>query len=149
MAGIAANQPQVFDNNVAILTAVNDGALDIGLLNHYYWYRLAEEAGIDNMRAQLKFPAAGDPGSIVNVTGAGILATTSRGEQAEQLIEYLLSPAAQEYFAAEVHEYPLTAADAAPEGLPAIDSLRNPELDLSDLGSLSETQELLATHGLL
>lgn len=149
LAGIAANDPQIFDNNVAILTAVNDGALEIGLLNHYYWFRLAAEVGDDNMRAQLKFPATGDPGAIVNVTGASVLAASSRNEQALQFIEYLLSPAAQEYFATEVHEYPLARADAAPSGLPAIDSLANPELDLSDLRSLSETQELLAKHGLL
>jgi iron(III) transport system substrate-binding protein len=149
VAGIAANRPQIFDNNVAILSAVNDGVLEAGLLNHYYWFRLAAETGVDDMRAQLKFPAAGDPGSIVNVTGAGLLAESDRDEDALSLIEFLLSPEAQQYFVDEVHEYPLVDGVPAPDRLPALDSLVNPDLDLADLATLSETQELLAEHGLL
>ena len=38
---------------------------------------------------------------------------------------------------------------AAPEGLPSLESLVNPELDLNDLESLAKTQELLAAHGLI
>jgi iron(III) transport system substrate-binding protein len=148
-ADIAANRPQIFDNNVAILTAVNDGVLEAGLLNHYYWFRLAAETGVDNMRAQLKFPDAGDPGSIVNVTGAGMLASSDRDDDALALIEYLLSDDAQQYFVDEVHEYPLVDGVAAPERLPSLESLLNPDLELADLASLSETQELLAKHGLL
>jgi iron(III) transport system substrate-binding protein len=147
--GIAANEPQIFDNNVAILSAVNDGALEGGLLNHYYWFRMAAETGVDNMRAQLRFPAAGDPGAIVNVTGAGMLAASSRDEDALALIEYLVSEEAQQYFVDEVHEYPLVKTVAAPDRLPELESLVNPDLDLADLASLSETQELLAEHGLL
>ncbi|MEX1077582.1 MAG: iron ABC transporter substrate-binding protein [Homoserinimonas sp.] len=149
LAGIAANDPQIFDNNVAILSAVNDGALEAGLLNHYYWYRLAEETGVDNMRAQLQFPQPGDPGSIVNVTGAGKLATSDQDDNALALIAYLTSEGAQQYFVDEVHEYPLVETVAAPDGLPPLESLVNPQLDLADLASLSETQELLAKHGLL
>ena len=149
VAGIAANRPQIFENNVAILTAVDDGVLEVGLLNHYYWFRAAAETGVDNMRAQLKFPEAGDPGSIVNVTGAGMLSGSGRDDEALALIEYLLSEDAQQYFVDEVHEYPLVATVPAPEGLPELDSLVNPDLELADLASLSETQELLAKHGLL
>ncbi|WP_210481187.1 iron ABC transporter substrate-binding protein [Naasia sp. SYSU D00948] len=149
VAGIAANEPQIFDNNRAILSAVNDGALDAGLLNHYYWFGMAEEVGADGMRAQLKFPAVGDPGSIVNVTGAGMLAGGSGDDDALTLLEFLVSEEAQEYFVDEVHEYPLVEGVAAPEGLPELQSLVNPDLDLADLATLSETQELLAKHGLL
>jgi iron(III) transport system substrate-binding protein len=149
VAGIAANRPQIFDNNVAILSAVNDGVLEAGLLNHYYWFRLAAETGAENMRAQLKFLPVGDPGSIVNVTGAGMLAESDRDENALALIEYLLSPEAQQYFVDEVHEFPLVDDVPAPDGLPELESLVNLDLDLADLATLSETQELLARHGLL
>ena len=147
--GIAANDPQIFDNNRAILAAVNDGALEAGLLNHYYWFGMAEEVGADSMRAQLKFPAAGDPGAIVNVTGAGMLAGGAGDDDALALLEFLVSEEGQEYFVDEVHEYPLVEGVDAPEGLPALESLVNPDLDLADLASLSETQELLSKHGLL
>ena len=37
----------------------------------------------------------------------------------------------------------------APEGLPSLESLVNPELDLSDLDDLATTQQLLADAGLI
>ena len=149
VAGIVANDPQIFDNNAAILTAVNDGVLDVGLINHYYWFRLAAEIGADAMRAQLGFPEVGDPGSIVNVTGAGILARGTVDGDAEAFLEYLVSPEGQAYFVDEVHEYPLVPGVAAPEGLPTLESLVTSDFDLSDLASLARTQEMLAEYGLV
>ena len=60
-----------------------------------------------------------------------------------------MSEKAQRYFVEETFEYPLLPGIDAPEGLPTLDSLVNPELDLSDLESLEQTQELLADAGLL
>ncbi len=146
---LAANEPQIFDGNSAILTAVDEGVLDAGLINHYYWYQQAAEVGADNMRAQLKFLEAGDPGSIVNVTGAGLLNGAAEDVDALAFIEYLVSEAGQTYFVEETFEYPLVDGIDAPEGLPSLESLVNPELDLSDLDTLSDTQDLLARVGLI
>ncbi|HSP76515.1 MAG TPA: iron ABC transporter substrate-binding protein [Cryobacterium sp.] len=149
LAGVAANDPQIFENNRAVLAAVNDGVIDAGLINHYYWFAQAAEAGAENMRAQLAYPEAGDPGSIVNVTGAGLLRGAATDEDALQFIEYLVSPDAQQYFVDQTFEYPLIDGIDAPAGLPPIESLVNPDLDLSDLESLEVTQELLAQYGLI
>ncbi len=146
---LADNDPQIFESNIPILTAVNDGALEAGLLNHYYWFRQANEVGVENMRAQLKFLQAGDPGGIVNVTGAGLLQGAADNADALAFIEYLLSEDGQRYFVEETFEYPLVPGIEAPEGLPSLESLVNPELDLSDLESLEQTQELLARVGLI
>lgn len=147
--GIVANSPQIFESNLAILAAVNDGVVDAGLVNHYYWFGQAEETGAENMRAQLAYPQAGDPGSIVNVTGAGILRGAKNDPDALEFVEYLVSPAAQQYFADETFEYPLVEGIDAPEGLPPLGSLRNPDLNLSDLATLDATQELLSRYGLI
>ncbi len=149
LAGIVANDPQLFENNGAILTAVGEGVIDAGLINHYYWFRQAAEAGEANMRAQLAYPAAGDAGSIVNVTGAGLLSAGATDADALEFIEFLVSADAQKYFVEETFEYPLVAGVDAPEGLPALESLVNPDLDLADLESLEATQALLAKHGLI
>ena len=149
VAGIAANNPQIFDNNRAILAAANDGVIDAGLINHYYWFAQAAESGVDSMRAQLSYPAAGDPGSIVNVSGAGILTNGATDADALEFVRYLLSTDAQEYFVAQTFEYPLVAGVDAPEGLPELDSLVNPDLDLADLDTLADTQALLAQYGLI
>lgn len=149
LAGVAANSPQIFENNRAVLAAVDDGVVEAGLINHYYWFAQAAETGAENMRAQLAYPEAGDPGSIVNVTGAGLLRGAATDKDALEFIEYLVSSDAQQYFVDETFEYPLIDGIEAPEGLPPIESLVNPELDLSDLESLEVTQELLTKYGLI
>ncbi|MAT18567.1 MAG: iron ABC transporter substrate-binding protein [Leifsonia sp.] len=146
---LASNDLQIFENNTATLTAVNEGALDVGLINHYYWFRQAAEVGAENMRAQIAFLEAGDAGSIVNVTGAGILSGAAADADALEFVRFLISEQAQTYFVEQTFEYPLLPGVAAPEGLPALDSLVNPELDLSDLDDLATTQELLARYGLI
>lgn len=148
VAGIAANAPELTENNLASLDLVNTGQAQLGLINHYYWFRQAAEVGAENMRAQLKF-LPGDPGGIVNVTGAAILQGAADDPDALAFIEFLVSEQAQQYFVEETFEYPLLPGIDAPEGLPAIDSLVNPGLDLSDLDSVEESQRLLADNGLI
>lgn len=149
LEGMVANDVQNYSNNTAILEAVQAGEVQIGLINHYYWYRLESELGTDAMRAQLVFPEAGDAGSIVNVTGAGLLSGAADDADALAFLEYLVSTAGQEYFVEATYEYPLVPGIAAPEGLPELTALTNPDLDLSDLDTLSETTALLAEVGLL
>lgn len=148
VSGMAAGAPVLTESNGDSLELVNSGTAQLGLINHYYWYEAAAEVGAENMRAQLKF-LPGDAGGIVNVTGAAILAGAEGDPDAEEFVEYLVSEAGQNYFVEQTFEYPLVAGIDAPEGLPALESLVNPELDLSDLDSLAETQELLAVHGLI
>lgn len=145
---MAANEPILTDTNGDSLELVNTGVAELGLINHYYWFESAAEIGAGGMRAQLQF-LPGDPGGIVNVTGAAILSGAEEDPDAVAFVEYLLSDAGQTYFAETTFEYPLVEGVDAPEGLPTLESLVNPELDLSDLDSLSETQELLASHGLI
>lgn len=148
LEGIAANDPVLTERNSDALELVNTGAAQLGLINHYYWYEAAAEVGAENMRAKLKF-LPGDPGGIVNVTGAAILAGAEGDPDATAFVEYLLSDAGQTYFVENTFEYPLVPGIDAPEGLPALESLVNPGLDLSDLQSLDETQKLIAASGLL
>jgi len=146
---LAGNDPQIFEGNTPILTAVNDGVVEVGLSNHYYWFRAAAEVGAENMRAQLKFLTAGDAGSIVNVTGAGILSGAAADADALEFVRYLISLEAQTYFVEQTFEYPLLPGVDAPAGLPSLESLVNAELDLSDLDDLATTQRLLADAGLI
>jgi iron(III) transport system substrate-binding protein len=149
VADISENNPLIFEKNGAILEAVNDGTHPLGLINHYYWYRLAEERGVANMRAQLHFTELGDPASIVNVTGAGVLSAHKTDQDAFDLVEFLVSDVAQQYFVQATFEYPLVAGIAAPEGLPALPDLAVANFDLSDLRSLAQTQSLLQKYGLI
>lgn len=145
LEGMAANDVQTFESNGDVLDAVDQGVVDLGLINHYYLYRSAAEVGLDNLTARLKFPASGDPGALVNVTGAGAL---SDHPAAEEFIAYLVSEAGQQYFVEETFEYPLVPGIAAPEGLPALADLAGPIDDLGRLADLESSILMIDEAGL-
>lgn len=143
-----ANDVQTFDNNVLILNAAEDGIIALGLINHYYWYEQVAEEGIDAVPARLKFLNNEDPGALVNVAGVAILRGTDHADEARRFVEYLVSPEAQEYFATETKEYPLIPGVPIAAGLPPLDELQTPDIDLSDLDTLEQTLEMIQEAGL-
>ena len=87
---------------------------------------------------------------MVNVAGVGIVDTAAHVDTARQFIEYVLSPEAQQYFAEETNEYPLTDAPVTlAYELPPLSSLRATDLDLGDLDDLEGTLALLQEVGAL
>jgi iron(III) transport system substrate-binding protein len=148
LSGMVDNDVQKYESNGAILEAVNSGRLDVGLINHYYWFQTAAEVGAESMRAQLHFLPTGDPGALLNVSGAGILAGAAEDADALELVRYLVSAEGQQYFVDETYEYPLVPGIDPPAGLPTLADLRNPGLDLADLDSLQETVDLIGSVGL-
>ncbi len=149
LTALKINDVQEFENNGAIMEAVESGQLAIGLTNHYYWYRMVAERGIENVTSRLFFPEPGDPSSIVNVTGVGILSPAQLDQDAYDFVRFMVSAEAQNYFVQETSEYPVVPGIAVPEGLPSLESLLSPTLDLSDLDDLKATVELLERVGLL
>lgn len=149
LEAFAAQDPVPFEGNSQVRDAVDAGRVPLGLVNHYYLFELIAEKGEQAVTARNQFLAPGDPGGLVNVAGAGILASTDQQDEAQALIDFLVSDRAQQFFAEQTWEYPLVASVPAPEGLPALDSLDPPALDLSDLDSIAQTQALLAEVGLL
>jgi iron(III) transport system substrate-binding protein len=147
LAGIQANEPNVYDGNSAALDAVAAGEIDVAFINHYYLFqRLAEDPATP---AANHFLADGDPGALVNVAGAGILVTAANPDGAATFVDYLLGMDAQEYFAAETYEYPLIEGVKADPALPPLDEIGTPEIDLSNLSDLDGTLQLLQDVGIL
>lgn len=144
---LAANDPVTFDGNGAILEAVNNGEVPMGLINHYYWYAAAAEQGED-MRAQLKYGAPGDVAGLVNATGVGILTGAEGRSDAQAFVDYVLSEDGQTYFVEQTYEYPLVPGIEGPEGVPPLDSLGGPDIDLSDLGTVDQSAQLIDEAGL-
>jgi iron(III) transport system substrate-binding protein len=149
LEAFAANEPVAYEKNGVVRDAVNAGDVAIGLVNHYYLYEKIAAEGAAAVVAKNQFLAPGDPGGLVNVAGVGVLRSTDNNPAALALVRYLLSEAGQRYFADTTYEYPLRPGIAQADGLPALDSLRPPAIDLSDLDTLAATQELLAEVGLL
>jgi iron(III) transport system substrate-binding protein len=147
LEGMIANDVQVFENNASQVEAVGRGEVDIALVNHYYLARFTNE--------DPDFPAAnrflpGDIGGLVNVAGVGILASTDQPTAAERFVAYLLSPEVQDFFGTQTpeREFPAVAGIEA-TGLPTIEELDAPEIDLSDLSDLQGTLQLLQETGAL
>jgi iron(III) transport system substrate-binding protein len=143
-----ANDVQAFPNNTTIVEASGRGEVAAGLVNHYYLYRfLAEDP---------EFPAdnyhipAGDVGSMINVAGVCIIDSSDNQDRAIQLIEYLLSDEAQQYFADETNEYPLANSDLTIDPrLQPLSAIDTPDFDLSDTEDLQGTLDLLQDTGAL
>ena len=146
LEGLVANDVQTYEKNGLILDAVDTGQAALGLINHYYWYEKAAEVGADAMRAQIAFTKPDDPGSLVNVAGVGMLADNPN---AVRFVEWLLTPQTQEWFVQNTFEYPLLPSVAAAEGLPALDSLRGPNVPLAELADLPGTLAMLEDVGLI
>ncbi|HEU0336102.1 MAG TPA: iron ABC transporter substrate-binding protein [Gaiellaceae bacterium] len=150
LEGLQANDPKVYEKNTPIVEAAAAGEVDLGLVNHYYLYLVREEqpdAPIAN-----HFLEEGDPGALVSVAGAAVLESSDERESAEDFLAYLLSDDGQRFYVdeAEEAEYPLVAGIEPKEGLPPIDSLQGPNVDLGTLGAeLESTLELLRETGYL
>jgi len=93
------------------LKAVAAGVGDIAISNTYYLARLLasdkpEERAIGEKLAVF-FPNQGDRGTHVNISGAGVLKSAPNKDNAIKLLEFLVSPEAQRYFADISLEYPV------------------------------------------
>jgi iron(III) transport system substrate-binding protein len=148
LQGIQANKPVVFEGNAPIVEAVGAGEIDIGFVNHYYLYRFLAEQG-EGFKARNYFLPGGGPGSLVMVAGAGRVASGQNAENALKFIEFLVSPAAQQYFTEQTNEYPVVEGVAGPAGLTPIEALNAAEVSLTDLADLQGTTQLLTDAGLL
>lgn len=150
LTGLKANEPQVRENNVVIVDEVNSGRYGVGLVNHYYLFEKAAESGTtaDQLKAKLHFFPGGDIGSLVNVSGVGVLNRAATDPDARAFVDYLLGSEAQTYFAAETFEYPLISGVPTAPGLPALAGLPAPNIDLNDLDGLEETVAMIKEAGL-
>ncbi len=142
LEGMAANEPGRYLKNSAIVEAVIAGEVDWGLVNHYYLWRALKE-NPDAPAANFTMPGS----SFVNLAGAAVL---SSRELAVELVEFLLSEEAQAYFAETTFEYPLVAGVPAAAGLPPLDQLASPEVDLAEVARvLPDTLSLISESGLI
>jgi iron(III) transport system substrate-binding protein len=146
LEGLVANDSPTYANNTAILQAVARGEVPYGLVNHYYNERqLAEDPG----SATANHFFDGDLGSIVLVTGVGVVAGSEETEDAERLVSFLLSEESQRFFSEETYEYPLAAGVEPFHDLVPLGELDVPTIDLNELGGgLQRTQELIESSGL-
>jgi iron(III) transport system substrate-binding protein len=147
LKGLHANDARPYPNNLSIVEAVGRGEVQLGLVNHYYLFRVkADDADV---AAANHFFEAGDVGSTLLVTTASILKSSNHEDEARRLVEFLLQAEAQRYFAKETFEYPLAAGVQPTAGVPPLASLPVTRVDLTKLGGgLERTAKLIDESGL-
>lgn len=147
LEGLMANDPTFYEDNGSTVRAIAAGEVEAGFVNHYYVYEVAAEDG--EIPVANHFFSGGDPGSLVNTAGVGILATSENADAAEELVTYLLDEG-QTYFPEAIWEYPVVEGFEPSEDLIPLDEIDSPDIDLSDLGgSLEPALNLMAEVGML
>ena len=148
LRAMIANDVKIYPKNTPQVAAAAAGEIDVGLVNHYYLYRFIAEEGEDFAARNAHLRGAG-PGSIVLVSGAGILETADNPENAEAFIRFLLSSVGQQYFAGQTFEYPMVEGVRPSVLLTPLAEIEQPEITLADLSDLAGTQALLQETGAL
>jgi iron(III) transport system substrate-binding protein len=149
LEGFNANAKR-YDDNEGIVAAVEAGQVAAGVINHYYWYEQAAEVGRKNVHSRLHYFGHQDPGALVNISGAGAIASSHSPALAQRFLAFMVSPEGQR---AITHsgdwEYPLNTSVAPPAGLKPFASLQAPDVGPADLGDGSAPLRLMQQAGLL
>lgn len=139
---------KVYNNNSAALNGVERGEVEAALINNYYWYALAKEKGVENMKSALNYVGHKDAGALITFSGIGILKSSPKQKLAQQFVAYLASAQGQEAIINDVAEYPVNASIKSPFDLRPFNSLNPPDVSPADLGDAHEAIELLREAGL-
>lgn len=149
LAGLKANA-KVYPDNETLVAAVNSGEVATGLIEHYYWYRLQHELGPAKITSALHYFGPGDPDSLVDVSGAGVLASSKHAAAAQKFLAYLVSKPGQTIIGtSDSYEYPLGSGVTTSEPLRPFDQLHPPALTVADLGDGRSSLAMLQQAGLL
>jgi iron(III) transport system substrate-binding protein len=142
------NKPIMFEKNSQIVAAIDNGQIDLGLVNHYYLWEVSKSLGRE-ISVKNGFFAPKDIGNLINISGVAILKKSNQKDAAGKLIEFLLSDSSQSKFVIDTHEYSLVLKNSNPEGLPTLAEISAPAVDLSSLSNIKRTQALLIKVGLI
>jgi iron(III) transport system substrate-binding protein len=146
LRAMRANGARDYPSNVPAVQAVASGEIDVALTNHYYVHRLRAEQG-SSFIVRNHYLNSADAASQMNVSAAGILATSGNRQAAESFVAFLLSSPAQAHFAAENFEFPLAAGVRPSPELPALGDLRVPATNSGRVEDLATGIRLLRTAG--
>jgi iron(III) transport system substrate-binding protein len=139
-----------YPDNETITSDVNSGKVAFGVINQYYWYRLRAAIAAPHIHSQLAYFTPHDPGYVLDVSGAAVLASSKHQAAAQQFLAYLDSKAGQEIIAhSDSFEYPIASGvtRGGPE-TPFYKLQPNP-IDLAQLGDGQAAVNLMGQAQLL
>ncbi len=139
--GLVANfarPPQGGDTDQLKATAA--GLCDVTLANTYYLGRLINSRSEDDRAIGAKlavfWPNQGESerGAHINVSGAGITRHANNLEAANKLLEFLVTPESQAWYAEVNNEYPVVPGTSISDTLQAFGAFKADTVNLTVLG---------------
>jgi iron(III) transport system substrate-binding protein len=139
----------IYPDNETIADEVNRGQVALGIVNQYYWYRERSEVGASNMHSKIAYFAPHDVGYVIDVSGAGILKSSTHQAAAQKFVAFLNSAQGQTIIAhSQSWEYPI-ASGVTRTGETPFNQLQPNPISIAQLGTGAEAIKLLQEAQLL
>lgn len=143
----------VYPDNETIADEVNRGSVAFGIVNQYYWYRMRAELGASSTHAEITHFAAGNPGYVIDVSGAAVLKSSKNQGPAQKFLAYLVSRQGQEIIANPAKsisfEYPIASGVTTQAGEMPLSQLKPYPITIPELGTGTAAIALMRQAGLL
>jgi iron(III) transport system substrate-binding protein len=145
LEGIKANSAShVYPDNETIANEVNRGVVAFGVINQYYWYRMRAEIGKSNMRSLITYFSPHNPGYVIDVSGAGILKSSTHKVAAQEFLAFLVSHKGQEIISHSIsYEYPIASGVTTSQPETPFQDLKPFPISIAQLGTGSAAIALL------
>jgi iron(III) transport system substrate-binding protein len=148
LAGLKRNG-QLYQDDESVVAAVNRGNTAVGIINHYYWYRLRLEVGTKGMHSALYFFPDHNVGSLENISGVAVLKTSKHQRQAQAFAKFLLSAAGERILGHGLDfEYPTRPGVAPNPQVTPLAKVAPATISPSRLGNDQEAAQLVQESGL-
>lgn len=121
------------------IKAVAAGQCDVAIANTYYYAEMLKSDDATERdaagRVAVFWPDQQGRGVHVNISGAGIVTSARNVANARRLIEFLVSPEAQAWYAGNNQEYPVRADVPVSPTLKALGDYKADEVGMGKLGA--------------
>jgi iron(III) transport system substrate-binding protein len=150
LAGLKANAgSDIYPDNETLINEINQGHVEIGVLNHYYWYRERAEQGAANTHSAIAFFAPKSAGYLIDIAGAGVVASSKEKAASQKFVAFLVSTQGQQIIAhTESYEYPIGSGVTTAKVTVPFSALQPAPLTVNQLGDASQATKLLQQAGL-
>jgi iron(III) transport system substrate-binding protein len=137
-------------DNETLVGDVSKGSADMGLINHYYFFRIRSEASAGSFHAKLAWFQPRDPGFVEDISAAGILKSAPHAAAAQKFLAFLVSRTGQTVIAHSASfEYPLVSGVAPNPALPPMRTLKPNPITPAQIGTGTDARDLLREAGLI
>jgi iron(III) transport system substrate-binding protein len=147
---VKANAGHDYPDNETVTSAVNSGRVALGIINQYYWYRERAQVGVSGMHSAIAYFAPHDVGYVLNVSGAGVLRSSTHQKAAQRFLAFLTSAQGQEIIAhSDSFEYPIASGVTTAQPETPFADLQPNDITTAELGTGAEAIKLLQEAQLL